>query len=244
MARQRKRDREEDINLLNDSSPFQITEAYKTLRTNLIFSLAANKSETNDHKAKIIVITSSIPSEGKSTTCANLSIAMAQKSEKVLIIDADLRKPVQNKLFEIDNSRGLSDVLIDECVLENTISKNVRPFLDLLSSGTIAPNPSELLGSKAMEQMLKTLSEKYDYIFIDSPPINIVSDALVASVNATGIVMVVRPEICTHEHFKHATESIKLANIKLLGVVMSNVKEDNLGFKYKRKYYSYRKYKN
>lgn len=225
--------------LLSAETPFNIAEAYKTLRTNLLFALAAS----NDAELpNVFAISSSLPGEGKSVSSANLSIAMAQMDAKVLLVDADLRKPVQNKLFSASNVRGLSSVLIGETVLDVAIKKEIRPNLDLLTSGKIPSNPSELLGSTVMLNLLKELSSMYDYVIIDTPPLNIVTDALTFAAHTAGILLAVCPSICKHEHLKKSDESAKLANVHILGSFLSNTTNTSLGLSYNKKYGRYGKY--
>lgn len=225
--------------LLNSKTPFHITEAYKTLRTNLLFAIAA---AGDAEFPNVFVVSSSLPGEGKSISSANLAIAMSQMNAKVLLVDADLRKPVQNKLFAASNIRGLSTVLIGETLLDVTVKKDVRPNLDLLTSGKIPSNPSELLGSKAMHKLLGQLAEMYDYVIIDTPPINVVSDALTFAPHTVGLLLTVCPSICKHDHLKKSVESAKLANVHILGSFLSNTTNKAIGLSYNRRYGRYGKY--
>ena len=228
-----------DEMLLSSKTTFNIAEAYKTLRTNLLFALAAsNEAELPN----VFAVSSSLPGEGKSISSANLSIAMAQMDAKVLLVDADLRKPVQNKLFSASNVRGLSTVLIGETVLDVAIKKDVRPNLDLLTSGKIPSNPSELLGSTVMLNLLKELSGIYDYVIVDTPPLNVVTDALTFAAHTAGILLAVCPSICKHEHLKRSVESAKLANVHILGSFLSNTTNKSIGLSYNKKYSRYGKY--
>lgn len=225
--------------LLSSKTTFYIAESYKTLRTNLLFALAA-AGETE--LKNVFALSSSLPGEGKSISSANLAIAMAQMNAKVLLVDADLRKPVQNKLFAASNARGLSTVLIGETMLDVAIKKDVRPNLDLLTSGKIPSNPSELLGSKAMLNLLTELSGLYDYVIVDTPPINVVSDALTFAPHTAGLLLAVCPAICKHDHLKKSIESAKLANVNLLGAFLSNTTNQSLGLSYNGKYGRYGRY--
>lgn len=226
--------------LLSSKTSFYIAEAYKTLRTNLLFSIAAAKDSARF--GNVFAVSSSLPGEGKSVSSANLAIALSQTASKVLLIDADLRKPVQNKLFAASNVRGLSTVLVGETLFEVAVKKDVRTNLDLLTSGKIPSNPSELLGSKAMENLLVELSEQYDYVVIDTPPLNVVSDALTFAPNTAGILLAVCPAICKHDHLKKSVESAKLANVNILGAFLSNTTNKSIGLSYNRKYSRYGKY--
>ena len=226
--------------LVSSKTSFYIAEAYKTLRANLMFSVAALEEDV-PHK-NIFVLTSSLPGEGKSISSANLSIVFAQTGSKILLIDADLRKPVQNKLFAASNVRGLSTVLVGETVLDVAIKKEVRPNLDLLSSGKIPSNPSELLGSKAMRDLLDELSAMYDYIISDTPPLNVVADALTFASDTAGLLLAVCPAICNHDHLKKSVENAKLANINILGAFLSNTSNQSLSLSYNSRYGRYGKY--
>ncbi len=225
--------------LVSSKTSFYIAEAYKTLRTNLMFAVAA----TEDVELKnVFVLSSSLPGEGKSISSANLAIVLAQTGSKVLLVDADLRKPVQNKLFAASNVRGLSTVLVGETVLDVALKKEVRPNLDLLTSGKIPSNPSELLGSKAMRDLLAELSSLYDYVVIDTPPLNVVSDALTFAPHTAGILLAVCPSICKHDHLKKSVESANLANVHILGAFLSNTTNQTIGLSYNKKYGKYGKY--
>lgn len=146
---------------LTSKTPFAITEAYKVLRTNLQFALAAQEG-------KAVVISSPTPGDGKSTTAANVAITLAQTSAKVLLVDADLRKSTQHKIFQIDNSHGLSRLLVGFETLGESLKRDVEPGLDILTSGPLPPNPSELIGSSNMTTLIEKMNSYYDYIIIDS----------------------------------------------------------------------------
>jgi capsular exopolysaccharide synthesis family protein len=226
--------------LLNSKTSFYIAEAYKTLRTNLLFSIAAAKDSAEF--GNVFAISSSLPGEGKSISSANLSIALAQTGASVLLVDADLRKPVQNKTFSASNVRGLSTVLVGETMFDVAVKKEVRPNLDLLTSGKIPSNPSELLGSKAMHSLLEELSGLYDYVVVDTPPLNVVSDALTFAPYTSGILLAVCPSVCKHDHLKKSVDSAKLANVNILGAFLSNTTNKAIGLSYNRKYSRYGKY--
>ncbi len=233
-----------DLTILSDNSKFYISEAYKTLRTNILFS-------TGDTGSKSFAITSAIPGEGKTTTAINIAISFAQTGKKVVIIDADLRKPKLHKYFDLENKIGLSNVLSgvydsnDKRYIQNTSVEN----MDLISSGHVPPNPIELMSSETMQGLLKTLEEAYDFIILDTPPVNIVSDALVLSKIVTGYIMVARSNYTEYEAMNVAMSNFELANIKPLGVVLNdfNKKQSKYskGGKYKYKtYYNYYRYGN
>lgn len=220
---------------INDKSPFAVTEAFKNLRTNLMFTVA-----TSGNKA--VEITSSNPSECKSVTVANLAITMAQTGARVLLIDADMRRPVQHKIFGIENVRGLSNVLAGLNELNSCVKQNVIPNLDVFTSGATPPNPSELLGSKNMEVLIEALGEYYDMILIDTPPIGVVSDALVLSKYTNGIVLMARHGSTRTGDLKRSIERIETVDANLLGIVLSDVDVKNTSYSYRNKYSNYSEY--
>lgn len=195
---------------------FQVMEAYKMIRTNLFFALATKESH-------IVVFSSAEPSAGKSTLSANLAIVMAQTGAKVLLIDADMRKPTQHRNFKRSRSTGLSKILGGLATVEETIQREVKPNVDVILSGPTPPNPSELLGSARMKNLLEEVGKKYDYVFIDMPPLCVVADALVVAPNAAGVILVARQNQTTYDEFGEALEKVENAGINLLGVVMTDM---------------------
>ncbi len=229
----------------NSSSPrpiastFQIVEAYKTVRTNLLFTLAP-------HDQKIVLISSAEPNAGKSTVSSNLAITMAQTGARVLLIDADLRKPSQHRTFRVKKHNGLSRVLTGELSFEECVCRGVAQNTDLLPSGSLPPNPSELLSSQAMNALLKTVCTEYDYVLIDTPPLGVVSDALVLCDKAAGIVLVTRQGQTTYDEIHSSIEAVGNVEGKLLGVIISDVNDSTRPYRnytpskyYKSYNYSY-----
>jgi len=203
--------------LLNKNTPFDITEAYKATRTNIMFSLK------NTDECKKIIVSSANPGEGKSTTCANLAIAFAQMGDRVIIIDADMRKPRVHKYFNVKNRKGLSNVLGGFETLTNCIIHKDDLGLDVITAGNIPPNPAELLASGEMDALLETLSGKYDYVFIDTPPINVVTDASILSKKVSGVVLIVRHNITNKDTVERSVKTLEFAGAKLLGFVLNSV---------------------
>lgn len=234
-SKNKKMQRSETI--LTNKIPFHITEAYKTLRTNVLYSLATTQN-------KVMAVSSARPSDGKSTTCANLAITLAQTGAKVLLIDADLRKPVQYKTFKVNNSLGLSRALVGFDKLEECIKQQVAPGLDLLPSGPTPPNPAELLGSAGMKKLLEHLKTVYDYIVIDTPPVNVVTDALVLLNDDVDILLVGRQRQTTYEELEKAIESVRMTNANLIGVVVTSVRQDKKWYKRGNYNYGYYRYEN
>lgn len=214
--------------------PFAVVESYKTIRTNLMFLL--------DHSSgnSIITITSANASEGKSTTAVNLAVAFSQLENKVLIIDADMRRSSVHKKLRLENDMGLSNILAGFVDFESAVKK-VNDNFHVLTAGQIPPNPSELLGGKKFEELLEKLRKEYAYILIDTPPINVVSDALVIAPHTEGMLIVVRDRYTPTHTIKRAIENAEFANVKILGAVMNGADLKANGRYTYRKYF-YRKH--
>ena len=223
---------------LHKNLEFTATEQYKLVRANLDFTLPA------DEKCPVIGVTSSMRGEGKSTTSVNLSYVLAEKGSKVLLIDGDLRIPSIAKKLEIDATPGLSDLLRGN----GTQVGELKPYLlnnwYILPAGDIPPNPSELLGSKRMENVLNNFKEMFDYIIVDLPPVNIVSDAISISDLITGMIIVVREEYSEKKELDQCLRQLKLSNVNILGCVMNGSKVGGGRYGKYGKYGKYKKYKN
>ena len=183
--------------------------------------------------------------EGKSTTAVNLSYVLAEQGNKVLLIDGDLRIPSVAKKMGISSTPGLTDVLMKkESFKEEHFKAELLDSWYIMPSGDIPPNPSELLGSKRMESMLSKLREIFDYIIIDLPPVNIVSDALSIAKLITGMIMVIREEYTEKKELEQCFRQLRLSNVKVLGYVMNSAKTGNGAYgRYKRyRYYRYYRY--
>ncbi len=222
---------------LHKNLGFTANEQYKLLRTNLEFTIP------EDVKCPIIGITSANRDEGKSTTAINLSYVLAEGGKRVLLIDGDLRIPSIAKKMNIESTPGLTDLLLDsESGEQNGVLKaRVLDNWYVLPSGVLPPNPSELLGSRRMASTLKVLSEMFDYIIIDLPPVNVVSDAVAVSPYITGMVVVVREHYTEKKDFEQCFRQLKMSNVNILGCVMNQ--SNNRCGKYKKysKYYRYGK---
>lgn len=226
--------------IINTDVPFNVTEAYNTFRTNMLFALSTSKKN-------VIVVSSSFSGEGKSTSAANMCISLGETSAKVLLIDADLRRPTQHRLFNIKNDVGLSNLLSGMSKIDETIHKNVHGNLDIITAGNIPPNPSQMLASEKTEEIVNKLSEMYDYVIIDTPPVNVVSDALSLLRCAAGCILIARQNISQYDELEEAVSRIEFANGNILGLVINSVESDKktYGYKYKYKYkYSYDNSKN
>ena len=213
---------------------FGMVEAYKSIRTNIMYSMPRSEG------GKVIVITSSTAAEGKSTTSINLALTFAQVNAKVLIIDCDLRKPKLHRYLRIERKDGLSNVLCGFTELNNAIKVGVKENLDVLTSGEVPPNPAELLQTEAFEMLLKELRKRYDYIIIDTPPVNIVTDAIFPIKLSDGMILLIRKDHTTYEMIDQALEKINRTGANLLGTILIDNKEnDNIGY-YKKSRYGYR----
>ena len=227
-------------NILTHKLNFAITESYKSIRTNIMYSMPKTDS------AKVIVVTSASPSEGKTTTCTNLALTFAQINAKVLLIDCDLRKPKIHRYLNLERKVGLSNVLCGFADLDTAIKTNVRNNLDVLTSGETPPNPAELLGSSEFESLINTLKERYDYIFIDTPPVNIVTDATIAIKHVTGTVLIVRRNHTTYDMLEEALDRLNRVNTNIIGTILIDGKESKFAYRnryvgrYFSKYYYYR----
>lgn len=204
--------------ILNKKTPFIIQEAYRTARTNIIFSLA-----DSSEKCKVLCITSANAGEGKTTTALNLAITFAQTGSRVLLIDADLRKPRIHQYLGVVKSDGLTTVLSKQKEFEDVVYHNLRPGLDCMTSGSIPPNPAELLGSESMEKLLDKLKIQYDYILIDTPPVTVVTDAVALSGYVSGIMLVVREGFTNYESIDQALSLLNIAKAKLIGFFINDI---------------------
>ena len=225
------------VKLTDKDVPFSVVESYKSIRTNVNFALSP-------FEKKVFTISSTSPAEGKSTTSANIAIALAQGGSKVLLIDGDLRKSVQHKIFGVRNRKGLSTAIGKMADLDECIAKDVMENLDIMPAGPIPPNPSELLASDNMTSILEKLSERYSVVIIDTPPVNVVTDSMELAKNVSGTIMVVRYGDTTTDDIDEAMKKIEFSNMNMLGFILNGVKVKHKGkyySKYKYKYYKYDK---
>ena len=217
------------LNAQKSTAQFAVVESYKMIRTNLLFLL----SQSNE---KSITVSSSVAGEGKSTTAINIAVAFSQLGCRVLLIDADMRKPSVHKKLRIANDKGLSSILVGFSELEESVT-TINPNFDVITSGPTPPNPSELLGSEQMTQLLTKLEGIYDYIILDTPPVNIVPDALVVAPKTSGVAFVVQDGLTPHEQFQKALGSIEFAGVRMLGVILNGSNgRANKKYRYRYRY--------
>lgn len=201
---------------VNQNRKFVITEAYKTLRTNLRFTL-------RNEGCNKILISSSTPEEGKSTTSANLAVSLSQTGAKVLLIDGDLRKGSIHSFFHLRSRPGLSDILSKQEDINTVIANTRYTNLKVIPLGSIPPNPTEILSSVEMEKMLKRLETEFEYILIDTPPITVVSDSLSLVKLVDGVLIVVRENQTSYPNLSTAISKYKFAEANILGLVLNGV---------------------
>ena len=226
---------------LDPGLKFRIEESYKSIRTNIMLSVIKNGCKT-------IVVSSSNAGEGKTTTSINLAISLSQADQRVLLIDSDLRKPKIHHYFSIPNAPGLTNFLSDvannksrNADLFNTVHPTEIANLSIITSGSIPPNPAEILGSELMSEFLKEISKHFDYIIIDTPPINVVSDALPVVRMSDGIIVVIKSNSSTHPELAKTIEALKFIQANILGFVVNFV--ENKSSRYSKKYgYTYTAY--
>lgn len=206
-----------DTEVINKDTPFPYVESFNSLRTNLSFVTRANN-------AKTLVITSALPEEGKSTIAINLAITLAKDGNKVLLIDADLRKPSLQRYLRVRPGaiQGLTAVLTNQATTKEAIGYYEMLGIDLMMAGTRPPNPAELIALPKMKEMVQELEETYDYIIIDAPPAGVITDAAVLSRVADGVLFVVRQNFSTHQDVIKAKEQLTRVGAKIFGVILNN----------------------
>ncbi|MBO4853816.1 MAG: CpsD/CapB family tyrosine-protein kinase [Oscillospiraceae bacterium] len=220
----------EQRRMLCENLDWAAAESYKQLRANLMFVLPDEK------KCRIIGVTSAVRGEGKSTTSINLSYTLAETGRKVLLIDADMRIPSVAKKLALQSKPGMSNLLAGLCTVEEATQK--APLLDswyIMPAGETPPNPSELLGSEQMQELLQNLSKEYDFIVVDLPPVNVVSDAMEVSRWISGLLMVVRADYTEKRLLSECMRRMQVLGKKVLGFVVT----DMMGLPKRYKYYGY-----
>ena len=199
-------------------------EAYRSLRSNIEYS-------SFDDEYRVIVVTSSVPGEGKSTTAGNLAIALAQSGNKVLLVDCDMRKPSIHKKFKISNAAGTAELLLRKKSFEE-VANDYNENLTIITAGKIPPNPSEMLASRAMTAFIEEMKNEFKYIILDTPPLQAVTDAQVLSTKADGVLLVVRAGSTKKELVSNSVDLINKVHGKVIGTVLNGVENKRNNYYY------------
>ena len=226
--------------LLTNTTNMGIVENYAKFRMNLLYTLVGKETHT-------VIVTSAVAGEGKSTITANLAISCAMGDKKVLLVDGDMRRASQSRIFELsEHTKGLSEVLVGNSFWQDVVLKSIKGNVDLLPAGHFPPNPAELLGSNEMLELLKEMEQTYDLVLLDMPPINIVSDPLVLSNYVAGCIFVTRQDYSDHREIRKALIEAEMAGMNVMGFVFygENIKEAGYyNQRYYNKYYSKYEYR-
>ena len=221
----------EGLNLITINNPKNpAAEAYRVIRTSVQFAQAGKELKT-------IAITSCTPNEGKSMTVANLAIVLTQAGKSVLLIDCDMRNPTVHKNFNLSNKVGLSSCISMGTAVADAVQATAIEGLDALTAGVIPPNPSELLGSERMQNVLQRAKEQYDYVLIDTPPVMPVTDALIVSRFVDGMILVIASAEVKVEMAREVKNQLVHAGANILGVVLNKVRSEHHGYGYGYYYY-------
>ncbi|MCM3602186.1 CpsD/CapB family tyrosine-protein kinase [Robertmurraya korlensis] len=202
-----------------------VSEQYRTIRTNIQFS-------TVDHEIRTLMVTSSGPGEGKSTTAANLATVFAQQGNKVLLVDADMRKPTVHYTFSLMNTSGLTTILKKQSDLHEAATQIDSSNLFVLPCGPVPPNPAELISSRSMDEFIEVALNEFDMVIFDSPPVLVVTDAQLLANKCDGTVLVVSSNFTEKENALKAKEQLTASKAKLLGVILNNKKQDKSQYYY------------
>jgi exopolysaccharide transport family protein len=215
--------------LINDGVPANFSESFRALRTNLLFSSAEEGSRS-------IVVTSTGPGEGKSLVASNLAMALAQAGERVLLVDADMRRPRVHRIFDKPQKPGLSNVLVGDARAADTVHKTGVPGLWVMPAGVHPPNPAELLGSKRCKEFMASLEEHFDWVIVDTPPVMAVTDSAVVVHRATGVLFVVGSEMTARGAARRAVEQLEHAKGRFVGAVLNRVDLQHNAYYYSQYY--------
>lgn len=232
---------QEREHILSQDTDFFIRESYNTLRSNVTFSLT-------EKGCKIVAVTSTNPGEGKSITALNTAVAYAEINKRVLLIDCDLRKPKVHRLLAVKPTPGLSNILIDESEPWEAIQTIDKYGIDVIASGDIPPNSTQLLESEHLDALLDYVKERYDFVILDTPPINIVIDACILAKHTSGIIYVIKQNYAKKDHILNAVRQLEFSQGKIIGFVLNNITDKGIltlaGGKYGNNRYAHYKYEN
>lgn len=227
---------EKKIFVVNEKeTAFAVTEAFRHLMTNVGFAIPKKEYGTG----KVICVTSSVANEGKSTVSVNLALAFAHSGAKTILVDCDMRKPSVRNYFDIKTEKGIINYLSGEVALEEVIKKDENSGLDLLFCRQSAPNPVFLLNADTFSEMIGMLEKEYEYVIIDTPPVNIVADAIVIGKQCDGVVCVTRRSYSNHKEIKSALEQLEFAGCRFLGFVLNDVPVAKTAYYSKKHGYAY-----
>jgi capsular exopolysaccharide synthesis family protein len=201
------------------------SEAYRTLRTSLLYSFV-------DSPPRVIVLTSPGPGEGKSTTCANLGVVLAQADKRTLIVDGDLRKPTMHSIFGLRNTRGVVNVLAGEHDLRGVWQEPLAG-LKVVTSGPLPPNPAELVGSRRFAELVERAREGFDFVLVDAPPVELVSDASIVAAQGDGVLLVLDAQNTRKASVRRSVRGLRTVGANVLGTVMNNAKSDGSDYYHK-----------
>ena len=221
--------------LIGEHTASNVLAAYGKLRMNTLFSLR--------DECRLLIVSSSVPGESKSILAANLAISFAMDGKQVLLIDGDMRKPTQSDLFKLDmKDGGLTDMLVPASGKPGHLFADIRPNLDVLPAGTVPPNPTELLGSSEMKELLEDAAQRYDLIILDTPPINVVPDALTLANESAAMLFVTRVNYSDHREIRKALSAAELSGMHVVGTAMTCANRTSQGYynyRYYKRYYGY-----
>lgn len=243
IVKEKKRKREHPprncILVTKENVPFNYREAYKSLRTNIKFIASTEKASS-------FVITSSAQMESKSNVSINLAITLAEEKKRVILLDCDLRKPTIHRYLKINtHGKGITNALMEECPVRDVIHHVEELDIDVLPVGAVPPNPTELLSSQRMKEILQELKSSYDYVIIDTPPVSHVTDAAIIGGMVDGVLLVVRSDCAPVEMIQFAIGKLESVNVKIFGIILSRFDAEKAGgqsgyyYSYKNYYYSY-----
>ena len=218
-----------DNPLISNGVPNNFAESFRSVRTNLLFSSAEKGGRT-------VVITSTGPGEGKTVVATNLAVALAQAGQRVLFIDADMRRPQAHRTFDLPREPGLSNVLVGNAKASESVRKTTVPGMWMLPAGLHPPNPAELLGSKRFKDFMVSVAQHFDWVIIDTPPVMTVTDASLVAHEATGVVFVVGAEMTSRHAAQRALEQLEHAKARFVGAVLNRVDLQHHAYYYSQYY--------